>query len=315
MLTLLIAAGPNCVGDVFLNISNKFENIEPSTKEDYNKTSFWKLFEDSINSKNYEDKLSDISLAGVYPKISTVTISFPVNFINKRSQYILKLEPKEFPCLVANEFFFMSLAENCDIEVPKVKIILDKNNEAGLLVERFDRKYIKSEKRIKRIHQEDVCQLLNIYPSEKYRRSFRDIADQIEKTCSSPIIEITKLIRIYLYSYFIVNGDLHAKNISVLEDRKTRRVFLSPAYDLLSTLPYGDTEMALEIEGKKNNIRYKDIINFAKRYKIVPKALDQIIDVLKNQIILSTDKLTDIGLTDKKTAFLIKTIKLRTEKF
>ena len=47
------------------------------------------------------------------------------------------------------------------------------------------------------------------------------------------------------------NGDAHAKNFSVLAN-DSRRWHPAPAYDLPSSYPYGDTTMALSMEGRRD---------------------------------------------------------------
>ncbi len=307
LFTLVIAGGTNCIGDVF--VSNKKDISDYLSKSKDQRISirdvnFLDLFEKSILGDNYDDKAKDVSISGVYPKISAGMISFPLKLLSSRAEYILKLEPKEYSCLVANELLFMSLAKNCGIEVPSVEMVFDKDSNPGLLIERFDRVFGKKNKTIKKIHQEDICQLLNVYPSEKYRISMREVAEVIEEVCSSPILEISKLIRRYMYSYFIGNGDLHAKNISILKYHNTDRTILSPAYDLLSTYPYGDKEMALHLEGKKSNVRYKDIVNFSKRHGIESSIIDSIALTLKNEVSNALGSISTIGLDDRKTKAL-----------
>jgi len=209
----------------------------------------------------------------------------------------------------------MKLARECGLDVPEVKVVLDKDSNPGLLVERFDRSFDKKNKRVKKIHQEDVCQLLNVYPSEKYRISMREVAEVLEEVTSTPIIEVSKLLRLYLFSYFIGNGDLHGKNISILKYYDTDRTVLSPAYDLLSTYPYGDKEMALHLEGKKSNIRYKDILNFAKRHGIEERVIESMVLVLKNEILEAVRSIPTIGLDDKKTKALLQVIRDRVKGF
>ena len=59
------------------------------------------------------------------------------------------------------------------------------------------------------------------------------------------------------YSYLIGNGDLHARNVSLLV-QPNGRIVLAPAYDLLSTVPYGDRRLALKVEGRDDNVKRRD---------------------------------------------------------
>ena len=125
--------------------------------------------------------------------------------------------------------------------------------DEGLLIQRFDRIPIQATQETLAIHQEDMCQLLNRYPADKYLLSL-EIASGFQ-VCSTPIIEVGKFIRLHAYSYLIANGDLHAKNISVCISPDAERIELTPAYDLLSTLPYGEQRMALKLEGRDDNLK------------------------------------------------------------
>ena len=69
------------------------------------------------------------------------------------------------------------------------------------------------------------------------------------------------------------NADMHLKNFSLLTNEEDE-VTLSPAYDLLSTkilMPEDKEELALTLNGKKNNLRKKDFELFAEKLGINDK--------------------------------------------
>jgi serine/threonine-protein kinase HipA len=84
------------------------------------------------------------------------------------------------------------------------------------------------------LHQEDACQFLNRYPADKYRLSLREVADGLMELTTAPQIEILNLLRQYVFSYLIGNGDMHAKNIS-LQTLEDGTITLTPLYDLICT--------------------------------------------------------------------------------
>lgn len=51
------------------------------------------------------------------------------------------------------------------------------------------------------------------------------------------------------------NGDLHAKNVSLVRAGREWRV--SPIYDVPSTLPYGDHRLALTVAGRDDSLSRK----------------------------------------------------------
>jgi serine/threonine-protein kinase HipA len=127
----------------------------------------------------------------------------------------------------------------------------------------------------------------------------RDIADAITQVCSAPIVEIERLIRQYAFSYIIGNSDLHAKNVSVVWDRAVR---LTPAYDLLSTLPYPlDRNMALKLDGRDDNFRTSDFAIFGQRYGVPERATRAMLKALCKRAESWVGRMDEIGFDEKTT--------------
>jgi len=314
LFSMLLALGSNSIGDVYLKSNTEKDNAKKKAvgfeTQDLNKVSFIELFKQSITSADLSSRDLDTGVPGVIPKLSASMISFPVQFSKRNKQYLLKLETEDFPKLAENEHFFMRLAKDCGFEVAKTVVVHDRDNRPGLLVERFDRVYDKPNKTFKRLHQEDACQILDRYPQDKYRLSMREIAEGLVSCCSSPLVDIKKLIELYLFSYVIGNGDLHAKNISVIETASAKaedgilRIRFSPVYDLLSTIPYGDQKMALKMDAKDDNFRRADFIKFASHFALPEKAVDASIEKIKKKIQPWIARVKDIGLDEKKSLHL-----------
>src|SRR3989338_10471379 len=115
-------------------------------------------------------------------------ISFPLKLTQTGKSYILKLNPADKNNLIQNEFCCLQLAKQCGFMVAKAKLVYDKDKNAGLLVERFDRF------NQNRIHQEDACQFVNRYPADKYRITVNQIADAIMLIANAPQLEILNLL-------------------------------------------------------------------------------------------------------------------------
>lgn len=307
LFSLLLAAGRDVAGDV----SVLREGDEPQAggpAVDVSKLeecSFPELLAKSLAAMGLRP---EPVLAGVQEKISAATIAFPVRGARARRAWILKLEPQRLPGLVANEAFFMQMAANLGIETASTKLVHDRDRRPGLLVERFDRVWSKSARRLVPIHQEDACQLLDRYPADKYRLTAADLARALE-VCGAPTVERARLLRLFAFSYLIGNGDLHCKNVSVVRGPAGFR--LSPAYDLLSTLPYGDRHLALPIEGRDDNLRRKTFIAFGERFGVLPAATAAILDELADRARPWVARLGEIGLDVKKSADLRRTIEKR----
>ncbi len=189
-------------------------------------------------------------------------------------------------------------------------MVHDSEDAAGLLVERFDRVWNQQSKTLERLHQEDACQFLNRYPQDKYRVSCAEIAEGLS-VCSAALPARGKFLELVAFSYVICNGDLHAKNISIIET--PIGLACSPAYDLLSTLPYGDRKMALKMEGRDDNFKRRDFVNFGKRIGLSRSFVEGMLERLTTQVSPWIGRLSEIGLSKRRRADLEVTMKKRVQ--
>lgn len=309
LLSLLIASGIDCIGDLSV-LPEGVTSTPPKSKADINhleETVFSDLFAQSISQK---EKIDEINIPGIQNKVSAAMISFPLHGARDQHSYILKLTPPDKPKIVENEYFFLQMAKSCGLKVNEAKLVKDRNGETGLLIKRFDRIPVKRSHEVISIHQEDACQFLNRYPADKYRVALSEIAEGLS-LCSAPIVEIGKLIRLKAFSYLIANGDLHAKNISIHTSPSSNQIEMTPCYDLLTTLPYGDQKMALKLDGKDDNLKRKNFINFGKRYDVKEPATRAILDEIYECAHLWIGRLEEIGFSEKKTLYLRRTMEKR----
>ena len=304
-LGLLLKVGWDSIGDVaVLPHGESFESHENSVPSvEVGDASFWDLFREGSTTK------PDATVPGVQEKISSSTIAFGIRMEHAPSA-ILKLNPKKYPRLVHNEEFFLRMARGCGLETNRAELVYDRENEPGLLVTRFDR--IKDGRRLRKLHQEDACQLLNVPPGHKYEVSMREIGDAVAEVVTAPAVEILRLLELVAFSYLIGNGDLHAKNVSVLWNRVVR---LTPCYDLLSTLPYPlDPHMALQFEGRDDNFRSADFVKFGGRYGVPEKAVLTMIQRLCAKAVPWIARVGEIGFDERTTATLKRELQTRRSK-
>lgn len=295
MFSLFAAAGSHTVGDVHAVSDATTLPVKRDLK--LKQINFFEFFDDLVHSNSYAQ--GEDSLAGVQEKISASMISFPLNIAARTKSYILKLNPKDKPNLVENELHCMKLARRCGLNVARVKIVIDRDGNRGLLVERFDRHDGTS------LHQEDFCQILDRYPADKYRISINEIAEGIRVHGSAPQVTTLRLLEIHCFSYLIGNGDLHAKNLSLVES-PMGLIDLSPAYDLLTTLVYGDTKMALKLDGKDDNLKRKSILDFAVRMGLKRRSVEIMLDRLLSKFARGFGALSEIPMLEKKFVHLEK---------
>ena len=137
LLSLLIAAGADCIGDIAIAAADQ-PLVDPVPRVEIKKIRdvvFHRLFEESLR---YGDSTTtESSIPGVQEKISASTISFPVKTGTANRSYILKLNPTDKPRLVENEEFFLRMAKDCGLQTAKASLVHDKEKNAGILVERL----------------------------------------------------------------------------------------------------------------------------------------------------------------------------------
>ena len=91
------------------------------------------------------------------------------------------------------------------------------------------------------------------------------------------------------------------------------RVEPTPAYDLLSSLPYGDRKMALKLEGRDDDITRKHLVAFGERFGVRARATQGILDELSDASARWWPRIGEIGLDPRKTADLARVMKKRRE--
>jgi serine/threonine-protein kinase HipA len=309
LLTLLMAAGSDTIGDVSV-VPEGESPKEPHPTADASTTdalSFPELFERSIQYGTRGH--AEIVVPGVQEKISAGAMGLTARGRAKSKRFILKLNPPDLPRLVENEHFFMTLAAKCGIEVPATRVLRDREGNSALLVERFDRLAGDPGQPPTRVHQEDVCQILDRYPADKYNLGCNDVAGSFE-LCSAPIVELAKFLRLVAFAYVTGNGDLHGKNIS-LRTSPSGRIEMTEAYDLVSTLPYGDRSMALAFEGREDQLKRRLFIEFGEKFGVRRQATEAILDALSATLRPVLGTLREIGLEERETRHLESTMKRR----
>lgn len=290
LFSLLVAAGSDPVGDIHFEP----EHDQTDLPEDFE--SLRKQIHSGIDS-------SGQPLAGVQDKISADRIALPIRLKQKGKSYILKLSSKNFSDLVENEMTCLSIAKKCGLVVNKSAIVQDKTGASALLVERFDHVYDAKRKLWIRHHQEDACQFLDRYPADKYVLTMQEIAAGVVQQSASPAIEVLNLLRLKAFSYLIGNGDLHGKNISLLQIVGEPSQ-LSPAYDIVCTALYGDVKMALEMDGKNQNLKRKNFVAFGQRFSVPAAATATMLDRLNKSFKKNLEMMFRIPLAKKKEKFL-----------
>lgn len=222
-----------------------------------------------------------VALTGVQPKLS-VELSkekkgknrlIPYTGIGLWGNYILKPPFERFPEMPEIEDLTMHLAELMAIKTAEHSLIRLKSGELAYISKRFDR--LKSSK----LHLEDMAQLTEMLTERKYRGSMEKVGKAILKHSDYSGNDAIRIFELTLFCFITGNADMHLKNFSLLKNLDGE-ITLSPAYDLLSTkilMPEDKEELALTLNGKKNNLRKKDFELFAEKLGVTQKTKEVII--------------------------------------
>lgn len=183
--------------------------------------------------------MQNISISGVQEKYSAVLRNHKIELAERGVQgtYILKPAPmekldnrKEIP---ANEHLTMQIAGQVyGINTACNGLCFDADDNIVYITKRYD--VVEG----KKLNQEDFASLIgktetNGGSSFKYDGSYLDIAMEIKKRVSAPMVALEQFFKLVLFNYIYANGDAHLKNFSVLYG--DAEVSLAPAYDLINT--------------------------------------------------------------------------------
>lgn len=201
---------------------------------------------------------SKLSIQGVQPKLSVSLSVKEANFVivSRSGKFIIKPPHQQYDEVPQNEDLTMRLAKIVDIEVPLHGMIYNIDGSLSYFIKRFDRT------KGKKIAVEDFSQLLGYSRDTKYESSMEQVTSVLEKHCSFPLLEKTKLFRLVIFNFLVGNEDSHLKNFSLIESH--HEVRLSPAYDLLNTtiLLKAKEEIALPIAGRKTKLTRENLIDY-----------------------------------------------------
>ena len=186
-------------------------------------------------------KSSVFSLAGAQPKVAYAKVDnrWFVPTGREGTTDILKPPSREHEGLIENEHFCLSLAKQAGLLVAKSNIT-HFEDEIAIVSTRYDRTVNSNENPvIRRIHQEDMCQVLGISPEKKYEKDggpgIVKIMDVLAGSADAEN-DRNRFMRAIAFNFIIKGTDAHAKNYSILHSGTRYR--LAPLYDIASILPY-----------------------------------------------------------------------------
>ena len=141
----------------------------------------------------------------------------------------------------------MRIAKHLGLDVAAVETT-EITGRKQIVVERYDG-IVDADGSVERIHQEDFCQATGTAPDTKYEEdggpSLRRVADIIQSVADPT--RWRRLAQAITLNVLLGNGDAHAKNLSLLH-RGSSGLTLTPLYDLMCTLHYGDDRLAMYVD-------------------------------------------------------------------
>lgn len=249
-LSLLLAVGADTPGDVQV-VPHGQAPLEP---------------EALVNSTVPEDldfsalaQAVDLhGLPGVQDKASASMLTAPLSA--RGGRYIIKLDPPQHQHLVHNEAVHLVAAKHLGIAVTQARVLYDRHGTPGLLVKRFDR--VQGETGWTGLGLEDAAQVMGLTPAAKYNVTSEDVVHALSAVTKAPAIAARNLYLQFIFAWLTGNGDLHAKNVSVLSSQDGAFT-VAPVYDIPCTLLYGDDTLALPVSGRTKNLRARHWAEFA----------------------------------------------------
>lgn len=189
------------------------------------------------------------------------------------STHILKFEIESYRHIPAYEYFLSQLAQAIELPVSKTELCQFENHYY-LRIERYDRKKL-SDRKIKRIHQEDFCQALGVSYERKYQEDggprFEDCFRLLQEVSTQPVIDSERLLIWHMFNLLAGNSDAHAKNLSLIY-RDKHKIELAPFYDMVCTRAIEgiDIKLAMSVgdQFNPNMIKQIDWHELSKRCRV-----------------------------------------------
>ncbi len=201
-----------------------------------------------------------------------------LTLVNYPTGYILKPQTDEYAALPEMEYLVMKMAEVSGIKtVPYALLRLpSQENTFAYITKRIDRADGQM------LAMEDFCQLDGRLTEDKYRGSYERCGKIIKTHSMNDGLDLAQLFFRVVFSFAVGNSDMHLKNFSLIETEEgSGKYILSAAYDMLSTnvvIPVDKEQLALTLNGKKQNIRRKDFLVFADTIGISERSAEKMIE-------------------------------------
>lgn len=203
-----------------------------------------------------------MSISGYQPKGPAALDETGTQFllVEKNSTHIVKPPHPQYHHIIENEHLTMRLARLVGLDVAEHGLIELSDGAIAYVTKRFDRP---NGARGAKRHAIDFCQLTDRDPDDKYSGSIAECAAAALKY--GGVATACALFRQFIFSDWVRNGDLHLKNLMLLETDDGGWA-LSPAYDLVCTAMYNVEGFKLFVDGEPKNLSRKFWLLFAETH-------------------------------------------------
>ena len=240
---------------------------------------------------------SELSLAGLQDKLLLVELGAgawgrPLH--GRPSTHILKVDDRRRPGLVQAEARCLTVAREVGLTTIEPELLLVGDTEC-LVVSRFDRSVDGDS--VRRVHQEDLCQALNVDIEAQQGRgkyesaggpTFRAAARLLDEHARDPQAQLDQLARCMTFTVLIGNADAHGKNLAVLHP-EPGEITLAPLYDTVPTIlwPRLKTTAAMSIGGQTAlpKVTLSDLVAEARSWNHPAARSDEIIRDTVRQVV------------------------------
>ncbi|WP_102144321.1 type II toxin-antitoxin system HipA family toxin [Mycobacterium hubeiense] len=271
---LLEHLGRDCAGAVQLapaaaikELLTQTGHLEPVTDADIG-ARLRQLHTESDHWTRDQDRWS---LAGAQSKFTLAATNdgWAYTHGNAPSTHIVKPGITRFPAQALNEHLCQKAFGLIGIHAAKTAYH-EFDGTPAIVVQRYDR-IINPDGTVVRIHQEDMCQALGVWPHKKYASdggpSAVAIAQMLGRRATQT--DVDRFTDAVVAQYLCGAPDAHAKNYSVI--LAGDHVALAPVYDVASVLPYnpdprsGLARVAMPIAGHSmfRDVNLRHIEKFA----------------------------------------------------
>jgi len=236
------------------------------------------------------------TVPGVQKKISlhlTKGNNPRLTLINYPTGFIIKPQTEEFIALPEAEYLVMQMAVTTGIKTVPFALVKmpSQNDKFAYITRRIDRILPRAKtNKTQMLAMEDFCQLDGRLTQDKYRGSYERCAKLITKYSTQLGLDLSELFLRIVFSFVIGNSDMHLKNFSLIETAEgINEYILSDAYDMIPVnvvLPEDNEQLALTLNGKKQNVRKKDFLEFSATIRVPANSAEKMI----SKIISMEDK-------------------------